>query len=150
MKEDRFLTGFLTVSVVAVAAVSSGCTEVPTEQQRDQLLGEVDQNRVTTDSPGRIVLNARNLGNETREFTVSVMPAGDYDRVVEVTDREGRETKTVDLGEAVPDATTGEKFVYVRKRLNITSRPEIRAELYVEGAESPIDSRTFSLRTSRG
>ncbi|PSH01820.1 MAG: hypothetical protein BRC26_02900, partial [Nanohaloarchaea archaeon QH_8_44_6] len=95
-----------------------------------QLIGSVSDQKITERSPGEITLNARNMRNETSEFFVRVSPVGDYDQLVSTTNREGEETQTIQLGEAVESATTGENFAEVRKNLNITANIKVQAELY--------------------
>lgn len=87
-----------------------------------------------------------NYRNET-SFTVKVRPLGDYSHIVRVTDRNGEAVAEVDLGSAVNQATTRERFIEVHKRLNVTSNVKVRAELYNSTSDQVLDSKIYNLRS---
>ena len=87
-----------------------------------------------------------NYRNET-SFRVNVRPLGDYSNIVRVTDRSGEEVTEIDLGSAVKEATTRERYVEVHKRLNVTSNVKIKADLYNSTSKQALDTKIYNLRT---
>lgn len=135
------------IILLCITVAVSGCAQVTESSKSDaQLLGKVSDEKITDSGPGEIKLNAVNNRNST-DFRVEVRPVGDYSNIARVTDRQGEELTEVDLGTAVKDATTGQKYVEVRKRLNVTSSVKIKAELYNSTGEQILDSRIYNLRS---
>lgn len=133
--------------MLCVVIAVSGCAQVTESGQKDaQLLGQVSDEKITSSSPGEIKLNAVNNRNST-DFRVEIRPVGDYSNIARVTDRQGKELTEVNLGTAVKDATTGQKFVEVRKRLNVTSSVKIKAKLYNSTGKQTLDSKIYNLRS---
>lgn len=139
---------YLPLIALVLAVTVSGCSSTvePVDNEKSDLMGKVSDKRVTDESPGEITLNARNRGNQTASFHVKLSPVGDYSDLARVTDREGSEITRVNLGEAVPGATTGEKFAEVRKDLNVTANVKIKAELFNETADRSIETQTYTLK----
>lgn len=137
--ESKLLLILLTATIAV-----SGCADSSNDTRYAQLVGEVSDRTVASDSPGEIKLNAENLGNET-SFHVIVEPVGDYSQVVEITDRDGEAQRRINLGTAVEGATTGERFAHVQKKLNITSSVKVKAKLYSQRSEESVDSQIYHL-----
>lgn len=135
------------LALTALVVVASGCTQLEGQDSSSKLLGDVSDKRITSSDPGEITLNAKNNGNSTRTYIVELYPAGDYNEVVEIYNREGQRRSAFRLGEAVAGATSGQRFAVVRKKLNISSTVRVKAELYTEQNDTVLDSRTFKLRT---
>lgn len=134
------------LAILVLVVFVSGCSQMVVDEE-SALEGEVSEPTITDDSPGEITINARNPGNETRSYYVILNPVGDYSEIVEVSDRDDNLVEGISLGEAVPGASTGERFATVEKRLNVTSTVKIRATLYEEETADEVASRIFTLRT---
>lgn len=137
------------VLFLVAVVIASGCTNVPSlsdSGSEGELLVDVNDKRITSDSPGEITLNARNKQNESSFYYTTVRPIGDYTEIVQVTDRDGNPKSGFALGEAPKDATTGQTFAQVQKNLNISSEVRIKIELKEGEDQEVIDSEVKRLR----
>lgn len=133
-------------AVIAVAVLVSGCTSSGSSQASSaELIGKVSDGMISDDDPGEITLNARNYGDKA-SFHVKIEPVGDYRNLIKVTDRQGKTARRVNLGGAVKEATTGEQFAHVRKKLNVSSTVRLKAELYNSTGSQPLDAETYTLK----
>lgn len=134
---------------LSAVVIASGCTQINGflgEEKEAELQLSVSDNRVTNESPGEITLNARNLGNESTFLFALVRPVGQYDQVVRITDREGNIKSGFGLGEAPSEATTGQTFAQVHKKMNISSQARVRVELYRRNQEEVLDSQIVKMQ----
>ena len=137
------------VLLLGLVILASGCTDAVDRLGGDSkadLIVKATDSRVTNSSPGQLTLNARNLQENATFFYALVRPVGDYQDVVRVTDRNGDIKSGFGLGDAPQDATTGEVFAQVHKKMNITSTARLKVELYTRDGDEILDEKTVKMR----
>ena len=137
------------ILLIGLVVLASGCTDAVDRLGGDReadLIVKTTDSRVTNSSPGQLTLNARNLQENATFFYALVRPVGEYEQVVRVTDRNGDIKSGFGLGEAPQDATTGEVFAQVHKRMNITSTARLKVELYTRDGDEVLDSQTVKMK----
>mgnify|MGYP006283736753 CR=1 FL=1 len=137
------------ILILTLVILASGCTDFEQRlggEKKAELIAQTTDSRITNSSPGRITLNARNLQANDTFFYAVVSPVGDYEQVVRVKDRNGNIKSGFGLGDAPQEATTGEVFAEVHKKMNISSNVRVKVELYNRDQVDLLDEKTLNMK----
>jgi fructose/tagatose bisphosphate aldolase len=147
MNDSKFLLAAIVAVVVLVSGCIGGGQDSEPASERAELVASVSQEPVTSNSTGRISLNARNLGEETG-FYAEIHHLGDVDRLVDVKSVEGNSTNRIELGTAVMNGTTGKTFAEVERQLELNATASFNVKLYVQGNAAAVDSERINVEVS--